>query len=526
MSTWDAAPLGSPPVESETLPRPVGPLGPISWAAVFVYAALIAWGLYGHLQQEHHGLVMTNMRNPGMGGASWGLGIMMYIYLVGLGFASVTTVALIHFGRVRELEPLARMAELLTICCLAVAAIFVVLDLGRPFVGLWNLPAYAKPASPFFGTFTLVVAGELFASMVYFYLDGRADAAKAAKVGPKPFRWFYRLWAAGWKDRRIERRRHHRAGFLLALVILPLIVLAYSTLGFVFGIQGGRPGWFSALQAPGFVVLAFASGVGALIVIAAMMRASYAMHDLISLKAFRLLGNFLCIATGVQLYFMAVEDLTFTYASTRAESALAQEIMFGDFAPLFWFTVAAFVATFGITLWQFVTKRVHVGWLVMAGLLVNAGALLRRYLIVVPSQTHGTLLHYEGHGMYVPSVWELGAAFGLCAVGALGFLLFMHVFPIVPLSHPLEGDEKSARAETTGRWWFRRAVATAVLFAGMIVALVGLLLSARVGTVAYDDPLLPFSPVIFIAGLMICFLAAVSYELFPPSRPQSEADAA
>lgn len=513
------------PAAPVLVPRPVGRPGPISLFAIVVYLALIAWGFVGHLLTEHHGLVMTDMRNPGMGGAGWGLGIMMYVYLVGLGFASVTTVALIHFGRMHVLEPVARMAELLTLCCLAVAAIFVVLDLGRPFVGLWNLPAYAKPMSPFFGTFTLVVAGELFASAVYFYLDGRADAAKMAKAGPRPFRWFYRLWAAGWKDRRIERRRHHRAGFLLALVILPLIVIAYSTLGFVFGIQGGRPGWYSALQAPGFVVLAFASGVGALILIAAAMRKSYGMEEQIDLKAFRLLGNFLCVATGVQLYFMAVEDLTMTYASSKAEAALAHELIFGDFAALFWFTLACFVATFAITFWQFVTRRVHLGWLFTAGLLVNVGALLRRYLIVVPSQTHGTLLHYEAEGGYVPSVWELGAAFGLCALGALGFLLFMHVFPIVPMSLSLEGDEETARHEVAGRWWFRRALAAAVLAFGLVVALVGLGLSARVGTLPYDDPLLPFSPMIFIAGLMICFLAAVCYELFPPSRPAEEASA-
>ena len=45
-----------------------------------------------------------------------------------------------------------RIAELLTVSCLVAGASTIVADLGRPGVGLSNLPRLANPSSPFFGS--------------------------------------------------------------------------------------------------------------------------------------------------------------------------------------------------------------------------------------------------------------------------------------------------------------------------------------------------------------------------------------
>ena len=61
----------------------------------------------------------------------------------------------------------------------------------------------------------------------------------------------------------------------------------------------------------------------------------------------------------------------------------------------------------------------------------------KRFLIVVPSQTHGTLLPY-GTGSYVPTWVEWAEMAGLFAFGALLLTLFAKVFPIMPIG---EGDD-------------------------------------------------------------------------------------
>ena len=62
----------------------------------------------------------------------------------------------------------------------------------------------------------------------------------------------------------------------------------------------------------------------------------------------------------------------------------------------------------------------------------QTAAVAERYLTVVPSQTHATLLPYEA-GSYFPNWVEFAVVAGLFALGALLIGLFMKVFPIIPM---------------------------------------------------------------------------------------------
>jgi molybdopterin-containing oxidoreductase family membrane subunit len=493
----------------------VGRITPVWALAVAVLAAIVGLGVYAYSIEVTHGMISSGLRTIGQGGATWGLYIVIAVYSIGVSFAGISTAALVRLFGLRALEPISRAAELLTLLGLMVGALCILADLGRPLAGLRYLPRYARPASPFFGTFTLVLSGYLFASLVYFYLAGRADARRAEAGGGR-LRWIYRVWASGYGDTRGERERHSRASFWLSLFILPLLVVAHSTLGFVFGIQGGRPGWFSALQAPGFVVLAGASGVGLLILIAAALRRVFG-EAYVGLEAFRLLGNFMWVLSLTYLYFMVVEELTATYAASTADKHVAHEIVWGDYSALFWATVVGLAAATGVGFTQFVRGRTSVGWLAVAGVFVNVAALLKRFLIVVPSQTHGTLLPYrEGH--YVPSANEVSVVAGLFALATMLFLLFAKVFPILPLEGDAEARSSTAECERDPGSAVRAAAFWATLLGGLATAVTGFLLSLRVGTLPYLDPVVPFSPVIFILGVMATFYSAAVYETIPPAR--------
>jgi molybdopterin-containing oxidoreductase family membrane subunit len=399
---------------------------------VLALAVIVSWGVFAYTRQLVEGLIVTGMRDIGtMGGSAWGLYITFDVYFVGVSFAGITTAALIRLLNVEHMRPVSRMAELLTVISLLLAGFSVLPDLGQPLRGIVNLVLYARPQSPFFGTFTLVIAGYLFASLVYFYLDGRRDAALMARL-PSRLQWLYRLWAAGYRDTPAERVRHERVSFYLALAILPLLVTAHSTLGFVFGLQVGRPGWFSALQAPGFVVMAGISGIGLLIVIAALVRAALGERKRLSLESFRWLGNLLMVLTAVYLYFMAVDWLTATYQPQEHEVRLTQAIMRGEFAWLYWLALATLAVSFLLLFGQFLLRRHSLLLIVLSGLLVNVAAVAKRVLIVVPSQTHGTLLPY-GPGTYSPTWVEYSVVVGLVALGTLLYVLFMKIFPIIEL---------------------------------------------------------------------------------------------
>ena len=397
---------------------------------VLICIALIGLGIYAYSQQLIHGEVVTGMRDIGtMAGAPWGMFIAFVIYFEGVSFAGIAVAALIYLFNQDQMKPIARMAELMTIIGLILASMCIIADVGKPGRAIVNLLRYARPGSPFFGTLTIALVGFLIGALIYLYLDGRRDAALLAKK-PGRLQGFYRLWAAGYQDTPEESERHDKATFWLSVAILPLLITAHTTLGFVFGLQVGRPGWFSTLQAPGFVILAGVSGLGLLIILAAILRKVLNQEEKIPMNIFRWLGNLLVGLTAAYLYFMVVEWLTSIYTANTAEANLINALLRGEYAWIFWASVAFLVVPLILLVWQFVTKKYSIGLLVLSGILVNLAAIGKRFLIVVPSQTHGTMLPYVT-GTYNPSWVEYSVIIGLMGLGALLFVLFMKIFPIM-----------------------------------------------------------------------------------------------
>lgn len=439
----------SAPISEETAPERSGPQLPYGVGSVtsgwltflFIVGLIALTGFVAWLIQLQYGEVVTGLRDIGtMQGAPWGLYIAFVVFFVGVSFAGISTAVLIRLLDLEKLRPVARMAELLTIVSLLMATIAIVADLGQPFRGLINLFRYARPQSPFFGTFSLVISGYLVASVIYFYLDSRKDAKECAARESR-LRWLYRGWAAGYKGTEEEVERHRKASFWLSIAILPLLVIAHSTLGFVFGLQVGRPGWYSALQAPSFVIMAGISGVGLLIVAAAVLRrvAGDDAKDRLNEGVFGWLGKFLMVLIIIYTYFMIVDMLTAMYTGGHHEVRVSDAILKGRYAWLYWSAVITLILPLGILIWQAVKRQWAIGLLVTCGVLVNITAILKRYLLVVPSETAGTLLPYQP-GTYSPSVVEYLLVAGLMGLALTMIAIFMKVFPIMELPAD-EADE-------------------------------------------------------------------------------------
>ena len=431
--------------QNVTIPRQARRSSTGWYVTVAILVALVVLGIYAYAHELSEGMAVTGLRNIGpMGGATWGLYITFVVYFVGLSFAGISTAALIRLARIERLRPISRMAELLTVVALVLAGLAIIADLGQPLRGIINLFRYARPQSPFFGTFTLVISGYLFASLVYLYLDGRRDAWLTEQKAER-HTWLYRFWAAGYRDTPVERERHDRATFWLAIAIVPLLVTAHSTLGFVFGLQVGRPGWFSALQAPAFVILAGVSGLGMLAIIVAAVRRWQHREEELGVEIFKWLSTALVILLLSYLYLVVVELLTNLYTGSSRERDVMSELLFGDYAWIYWGAIGCFVVALVLLILRVALPNLRgaVWPVVVAGALVNLGAIGKRYLIVVPSQTKGTLLPYD-EGSYTPAWTELALVIGLISLGVLAYMLFTRYFPIV--EHPLPGTAERKEA--------------------------------------------------------------------------------
>jgi hypothetical protein len=293
------------------------------------------------------------------------------------------------------------------------------------------------------------------------------------------------------------------------LTILPLLIIAHSTLGFIFGIQSGRPGWYSALQAPAFVVLAGVSGTGALILLAMLGRRMFGLRDRLPVSAIRWLGNFLWVLCLVYLYFMIVEELTATYAAPRADRELAHEVVTGKFAPSFWITVSALFVAFLLPFLMYLSNRFSMVGLAIAAVLANVAAVFKRLLIVVPSQTDGGLVQLQP-GFYSPTWVEFGVVLGATGLLVFSILLFGRWFPLVPTAVPHE-----ARTSRIPRDNLRAIVTFGWAMAAVTLIVIGLADSFRLWSGDEIDPRLPFSPTIFANGVIMLFSTAIVYEVLP-----------
>ena len=314
----------------KSLPQGVGQFTPAWWTFTLVALLVLIAGFAAYIYQLTQGMTVTGLANIGtQGGATWGLYVVMVEYFIGVSLAGIVLVAFAKVFNIETVRPVSRLAVILTVASLIVGVLSVVLDLGNPFEGIINMVLYARPQSPFFGTFTLVAVGLTLTSLVYLYLDGRRDAANLAKIDSK-LQWYHRLWAAGYEDTEAERERHRKTMFWMSIFIVPLVVIALSTEGLVFGIQVGRPGWFGSLQGPDFIALAAASSLANLVVLAAIVRRVLKDEgELIKPAVFNWLGGLLLLATAISLYFQIVELFTLLYATPGSERLLADALMTG-----------------------------------------------------------------------------------------------------------------------------------------------------------------------------------------------------
>jgi molybdopterin-containing oxidoreductase family membrane subunit len=510
-------------------PRPpeeiIRPEHPTAWAVALLVSLLaFGFGVWCFSQQLEHGEVVTNMGNPGYGGAAWGLYIAMMVYFIGIGFAGIAVSSIARLFGVESLRPATRVAQLLTIFCLIAGASCVVADLGRPLQGLLLLPRYARPQSPFFGTFSLVMASFLTANIIYFFLAARRDAAVMARTGPRRLRLVYRLLASGRQHTRAESVRHHRVTYWLAVGMLPLLVTALATEGFIFGIQAGRPGWYGTLQSPSFVVLAGVSGTGLVILALLGVRWLFGLADRIPAATVRWLGALMSVLSLVYLYFIVVEEMTATYAAPAADRKVAHAVTAGIFAPGFWLTVVFLLAAFAIPFVLYLRGKTSLGWLALAAGLANIAALFKRTLIVVPSQTHGALLPVQS-GYYLPNMIEMGVVVGLFGMVATAILLVGRFFPLVPSDTILPGDPERG-ADSPRRHVARLAATGFTVTVALTMIVIGLADSFRLFSDGELDNRIPYSPLIFASGVITLFGSAIVYSVFPgPHAPPDEPEA-
>jgi molybdopterin-containing oxidoreductase family membrane subunit len=385
---------------------------------------LVGFGAWVYQTQE--GLAVTAMRNTVM----WGQYILFFMFFVGLSAGGLIVASSGRLFGSARMRPIVRLAVLEATIAITLAAAFLLPDIGRP-ERIWHLFRYPNLTSPLIWDIA-IVSMYLAISLLYVWLYARADLARSGS----------RL-ALGTGTSPTTMRREHRAKGILAWIGLPAAVMLHSITAWIFGLQISRGFWYSAIMAPLFVSSALVSGLALVILLALAVRRVGRLSFGDDLVAW--LGGLLGVFIAVEAFFVLAEMLTAAYPAAPFEGDPVYRLIFGQFAPLFWFEV---VVGLGLPFVLLAIRRFRErpGTVAVAAIIAVVGIYVHRLNIVLnglsvapiglpPGVSIGTAqpagaASFAMSYWYVPSVVEWLIAAGILAGGAFLFTLAVAFLPL------------------------------------------------------------------------------------------------
>jgi molybdopterin-containing oxidoreductase family membrane subunit len=283
------------PVRSTRAYRPI-------WAWYAALVVLMAWGLASWIYELHDGLAATGMRDV----VSWGLYIFTFAFFIGLSAGGLIMASSAEVFGIKALKPLSRLGVLSAAACVAVAALMVIPDLGKPFRVI-NIFIHPNWTSPLVWDILIISIYFVFAVVDLYVLQRHA----------------------------LEPRRWKSVVRVLAYVGLPTAVLLHSITAWIFGLQIARSWWNTSLMAPLFVVSAVLSGT-ALVTLLALCAERFGKVELPE-DTRRWLRGFIIVSLFVDLFFVGADYITVLWGNVPADrSALNLVMPGGPWAWLFW----------------------------------------------------------------------------------------------------------------------------------------------------------------------------------------------
>src|SRR6266536_2739793 len=195
----------------------------------------------------------------------WAFGIINFVWWIGIGHAGTLISAILLLFQQKWRTSINRFAEAMTLFAVAMAGVYPVIHLGRPWLFWWLIP-YPSTLQVW-PNFKSALPWDVFAistyatvSFLFWYLGLVPDLATARDAAKsRGQRIAYGILCFGWRG-SARHWQHYRVGYLLlAGLSTPLVVSVHTIVSFDFAISQ-LPGWHTTIFPPYFVAGAIFSG--------------------------------------------------------------------------------------------------------------------------------------------------------------------------------------------------------------------------------------------------------------------------
>lgn len=396
----------------------------LPWTALLL--AIIILGGVGAYQVWTRGLVVTGLSDV----VPWGLWITLDLSAIGLGAGAFLLSAAIYLLRLRDFQPLGRVAVLVGLLGYTSAALALLLDLGRP-ERFWH---------PIIFWNTHSVLWEITMCVVLY--TGVLILEFAPVVGHAP-----------WLENRLPfiarfLQRIHVFSPVLALAGLLLSLLHQSSLGATYGVIPFRPLWGN----PGTAVLFLANAVaaGPALTILATLGAEWALgRELVPRHILLRLGRFVGIALVLYLYMRLWDIFAMSYTHLPGRAEGLEMLTKGPMTFPFWVGEILLGGIVPAVLLLIPRLRERPGSLPLATLLVVAGLVVTRWDVNLSSMFI-RVAYLPGQSVapfpaYYPTWVEWATTAAILAYALLAYTWSLHLFPLFAPHPEAEGEKELAR---------------------------------------------------------------------------------
>ncbi len=365
-------------------------------ATALTAVALVGANAWAH--QVVSGMGLTGLSDH----VSWGLYIANFTFIVGLAAGAVMMVIPAYLYDDREMHDVVLVGEILAIASILMCILFIVVDMGRP-DRFWHIiPGVGRfnwPISML--TWDVVVLNGYL--LINLHIAGYLLYQRF--LGKKPNkRWYvpFVFLSIGWA------------------------ISIHSVTAFLYSGLGGRPFWNSALLAPRFIVSAFVTGPGFVILLLQALRRFGGVR--VGNGPIHTLKGVLRVTVLVNLFMLLSELFTAFYTGGH-HGAAVEYLFFGShgksgLVPWIWTSLALNVASAGLL---FVPKHVpgNLRWLNTACVFAFIGVWIEKGMgLIVPGFIPSTLHEIVE---YSPSLTEWKITVGIWAFGLLAVAVGLKV---------------------------------------------------------------------------------------------------
>ncbi|MGK3962137.1 NrfD/PsrC family molybdoenzyme membrane anchor subunit [Sorangium sp. So ce118] len=379
----------------------------------------------------------------------WAFGIINFVFWVGIGHAGTFISAILLLLEQRWRTSINRFAEAMTLFAVMQAGLYPLLHLGRPWFAYWLVPypstlqvwpqyksALPWDAAAIFTYFTV--------SLVFWYLGLIPDFAALRDRAPdRRRRVAYGILSLGWRGSARDFRHYRLLYGLLAGLATPLVLSVHSIVSTDFA-MALVPGWHATIFPPFFVAGAIFSGFAMVLTLLIPARRVFHLGNVVTQRHIDNLSKLTLVTAWIVIYAYIIEFFAAWYSGSEYE--IYQYFVArptGPNASVFWAQMVCNVAVPQLLWSSRVRRNMVLLWII--SILVNVGMWSERFVIIVMSLQREFIP--SGWHAYRPTWVDLSMFAGTISFFLLLFLIFLRLFPFIPVAEVKELNHELSKEE-------------------------------------------------------------------------------